>query len=157
MKSRAVTTVRISVSCIAAILLMVARQAQGSSAYLTNTGTSAVDAKGVRHNGNDYPGKHPPWLADLIESVAPNYPSWEQQKHHKGIALCQLTLDLKTGRVTKVTVAKSTGFPRLDGCAVAALRQWRWKPGKWKEIDIPVSFTIEEQFEPPGRIPLQPR
>jgi hypothetical protein len=44
-----------------------------------------------------------------------------------------------------------------ESLETAALRQWRWKPGKWKEIDIPVSFTIEEQFEPPGRIPLKPR
>ena len=33
-----------------------------SPVYLTNRGTTAVDVKGIRHNGNDYPQLHPPWL-----------------------------------------------------------------------------------------------
>jgi hypothetical protein len=40
-----------------------------------------------------------------------------------------------------VTVVRSTGFAELDTSAVAALRQWRWKPGKWKEIEMAVEFT----------------
>jgi TonB family protein len=52
----------------------------------------------------------------------------------------QLKLDLKTGLVTKVTVINSTGFPALDTSAVTALRQWRWKAGKWKEIEFAVAF-----------------
>jgi TonB family protein len=55
--------------------------------------------------------------------------------------LFQLTLDLKTGLVTRVTVIKSTGFPTLDAAGVVALRQWRWKSGKWKEIEIELAFT----------------
>ena len=53
----------------------------------------------------------------------------------------QLKLNLKTGYVTNVTVVRSAGFAELDTSAVAALRQWRWKPGKWKEIEMAVAFT----------------
>src|SRR6266567_2154298 len=49
---------------------------------------------------------------------------------------------LNTGSVSKVTVIQSTGFPGLDNEAIFALHQWRWKPRRWKEIDIPVTFTF---------------
>jgi TonB family protein len=37
---------------------------------------------------------------------------------------------------------QSTGTPALDESAMEALRQWQWKPGKWKEIDVPITFAI---------------
>jgi hypothetical protein len=36
--------------------------------------SSAVDANGVRHRGIDYGSKRPPWLQDVIKTVAPDYP-----------------------------------------------------------------------------------
>ena len=58
----------------------------------------------------------------------------------------RLTLDLKTGTVSKVTVLQSTGAAMLDASAIEAFRRWQWKPGKWKEIDMPITFTMR-----PGR------
>lgn len=103
--------------------------------------SSAVDANGVRHRGVDYGSKRPPWLQDVIKTVAPDYPDRDRIFRHEGNGLFQLTLDLKTGLVTRMTVIKSTGFPTLDTAAVVALRQWRWKPGKWKEIEIGLRFS----------------
>jgi TonB family protein len=113
-----------------------------SDAFLNNfSGTSAVDTNGLRHRGVDYAGKRPPWQHDMIKAVAPIYPDRDRILRHQGEGLFQLMLDLKTGSVTKVTVIKTTGFPALDTSAVTSLRQWRWKPGKWREIDVPVRFT----------------
>ena len=112
------------------------------TAYLGPKGTRAVDAKGVSHDGNDYPRKHPPWLDDILKAPAPDYSFWERAKHHTGAGWFRLPLDLKTGAVTQVIVIKSTGFSALDRSAVSALRHWRWRPGKWKEIFMPVTFTI---------------
>ena len=97
----------------------------------------AVDAKGVRHQGRDVD-----WTQDVIYSVRPNYPLSERALHHTGSVLLQLNLDLRTGRVTKVIVLKSTGFSKLDQSIVDTFRQWRWKPGKWREIEVPVTFTL---------------
>lgn len=113
-----------------------------SDAFLNDfSGTSAVDANGVQHLGVDYPGKHPPWQHDMIKAVVPSYPDRDRILRHEGEGLFQLMLDLKTGSVAKVTVIKTTGFQALDTATVASLRQWRWKPGKWREINIPVRFT----------------
>src|ERR1700730_8027553 len=98
----------IVVICISAFWILTGLRAEGSSASLSSKGTAAVDAKGVRHSAN-YPGKQPPWMADRIRTVAPDYPYSERAQHHVGTGYFQLTLDVKTGLVTKVTVAKSTG------------------------------------------------
>jgi TonB family protein len=67
-------------------------------------------------------------------------------------------LDVNTGLVTKVDLLKSTGYRNLDDSAAQALRYWRWKPGKWKEIDMPVEFTLQgvpsTKALPPGTVPI---
>ena len=114
---------------------------------------SALDANGVRHRGVDYAGKRPPWLLDVTKTIAPDYPDRDRILRHEGEGLFQLKLDLKTGLVTKVTVIKSTGFPALDTSALVALRQWRWKSGKWKEIEIGLAFTWRIDYRGTSRFP----
>jgi TonB family protein len=113
-----------------------------SSAYLANTqSTAALDTKGVLHQGTEYSGV-PPWLNDRVKSSAPEYPYSERLHRHEGQGIVRLTLDLKTGLVTKAAMVKSTGFSALDQSAVRAFKRWTWKPGRWKEIYIPVNFRI---------------
>jgi TonB family protein len=120
--------------------------------------SSAVDAQGVRHRGSDYTGRAP-WTVDQIKTVAPEYPYTERTRHHAGSGLFRVTLDLNTGSVAKVTVLTSTGSPALDNSAADALRRWRWKPGKWKEIDLPITFTMAPSARrlPPGASPIPAR
>jgi TonB family protein len=120
--------------------------AQDTQTFLSpEEGTSAVDAKGIRHSdsGHGHPGRLAPWMQDRVHAVGPFYPLTERAARHEGRGEFRLRLDLNTGLVVKVTVAKSTGFPILDRCAVMALRQWRWKPGRWREIDLPVTFVVQ--------------
>jgi len=102
--------------------------------------SSAVDAKGDRHQASEYPKGHVPWIQDEVKTVKPDYPYTERAHRIGGFGLYRVTLDLKTGSVTKVTVIQSTGVPVLDDNAMKALRQWLWKPGKWKEINVPIAF-----------------
>jgi TonB family protein len=106
---------------------------------------SAVDAQGVLHRGSEYHKqgkKNPPWMEDRIYAPRPQYPYEARTRHVTGSGLFRLTLDLSTGSVAKVAVIKSIGNPMLDNSALAAFGQWRLKPGKWKEIDVPVVFTM---------------
>jgi TonB family protein len=125
--------------------------------FLTSD-TNALDSNGGRHRGIEYGRKERPWIRDVIKAGAPNYPYPDRILHHRGIGFFQISLDLKAGSVTKVTVLKSTGFPALDNSVVGALRQWRWKPGKWKEIEIAIGFTtaLAGRLCPPGSIRLAP-
>ena len=69
----------------------------------------------------------------------------------------RIYLDLNTGYVTQFRVFKSTGFDALDSSAIAAFRHWRWTPGKWKEIELPVAFKISRDDQlSPGAVRLPP-
>src|SRR5262249_24973253 len=84
------------------------------------------------------------WVGDAIRAVAPQYPYEEKLYHHEGTGVFHLTIDRKTGLVTNVAVRKSTGFKGLDESAIAALRQWTWIPGTWREIDFPVTYKMAQ-------------
>jgi TonB family protein len=129
--------VLVALTCIASLMPAHALLSDDRSKWLS----SAVDAQGARHRGSDYAGLAP-WTVDQRRTVAPEYPQAERMRHHEGSGLFRVTLDLSTGSAVKVTVLKSTGFPALDNSATDAFRRWRWKPGKWKEIDLPITFTI---------------
>jgi len=102
--------------------------------------SSAVDAKGAHHRGTDYVEK-PSWISDAIKKQPPKYPYEQRARHIGGIGVVRLTLDLSTGTVSKAAMVRSTGVPALDSSAMEGFRQWQWKPGKWKEIDVPIMFT----------------
>ena len=127
----------LGVVLIATFSLPAVLKAQGRSSW--NSG--AVDAKGIRHRGSDYP-KGGVWMDDAIKTVPPEYPYAARSRHMAGSGLFRLTLELKTGIVSKVTVLQSTGAAMLDASAIAAFRLWQWKPGKWKEVDVPITFTM---------------
>ena len=104
--------------------------------------SAAVDAQGVRHQERDYGRKIAPWNRDLIYAPRPRYPYEVRAKGQGGSGFFRIILDLSSGNVVKVTTIKSTGSPVLDNAAISAFRQWRFKPGKWKEIDLPITFTM---------------
>jgi TonB family protein len=146
------------ISFAVCVLLPQAVDAIDRVAYLNTIGTRAVDAKGVRHDGNTYPRKHPPWLDDILKTLAPQYPYIDRAQRHVGQGWFAIYLDLPTGVPTKVIALKSTGFSSLDNCAIASFREWRWKPGKWKEIDMPVTFTLNAvPKQPAGSVRLPSR
>ena len=131
--------------------------AQGGNAFIepgNQEPSSAVDASGRHYRGSDYPRATPPWWQDRVKGIAPEYPFGDRRKRHEGAGRFKLTLDLRTGLVSGVVVVRSTGYKTLDGCAVVALRQWRWKPGKWRELELPVSFTMSRATPRPNSIRL---
>jgi len=147
------------------LILTVAVTSTASAASKQSTSadydTSAVDINGIRHYRSQYPAHHVPWDNDRVQAFAPEYPSADRSLHHQGKGLFRLTLDSKTGSVGKITLIKSTGFTTLDSAAIASLRHWRWKPARWKEIYVPVTFRLASSLPPltPGqtRLPHLPR
>jgi TonB family protein len=92
-------------------------------------------------------GQKPPWRADLINIAPVEYPYRDRMRNNQGSGLFRVTLDPKTGRVTDVTVRKSVGYTSLDDAAISALRQFRLRPGKWKQFDFPVTFEMARNRE----------
>ena len=107
-------------------------------------GCRAIDARGVVHNERHPPGELSPWFKDCIRPIGPDYPYMARVLHQMGSGYFRLQLDLKTGAVMQITTIQSTGFRSLDTAALRALRKWRWKPDKWQQVDIPVTFQLEQ-------------
>ena len=119
-------------------------QAKAEMYAFPGIGQSAVDAAGVRYDAKSYPGRRPPWDYDRVKTVAPDYPDQDRRQRHMGSGWFRLYLDLKTGAVIKVDTIRSTGFTTLDQSAISAFRRWHWKPGKWKQIDVPITFVLAQ-------------
>ena len=87
--------------------------------------------------------------AGSLTRRSPDYPYVARRSKLEGSGLFRLRIDLGTGKVTNITIAKSTGVDVLDHSALWALRRWEFKPGRWKELDTPVTFTMSAALPGP--------
>ena len=86
---------------------------------------------------------------DVIWASAPRYPlharmsgdpaTWSRDL--RGDGLYRLDIDLKTGRVSRITIIKSAGST-LDRASTWAFRRWVFTPGKWSAMIIPTTVRI---------------
>ena len=143
--------VRLTFPAALCMFLQQVRAEMPTRSFMGGKAGIAVDVKGQRHTPAEYPKQHPPWLDDRVHSVAPVYPEADKVAHRGGEGVFKMILDMRTGAVAKVVVVKSTGFRNLDQSAIAAFRQWRWRAGRWKEIEMPITFRVVPG--PPGPLP----
>ena len=79
----------------------------------------------------------------------PAYPDAARRRGEQGRVMLRVNVSAD-GRPVSVTPLQSSGFPRLDDAAVAAVRQWRFEPaernGKPVEgaADVPILFRLED-------------
>ena len=92
-------------------------------------------------------------MQDVLYKVGPRYPSKYQQARIGGTGRFRMNIDFKTGKVTSVAVVKSTGSDGLDREAIFALRQWRFRPGKVREVELPADIT---PAQPPQNLEAAP-
>jgi protein TonB len=78
----------------------------------------------------------------------PPYPSVSRRLGENGKVVLQVELD-ETGRVTAAKVITSSGHPRLDAAALAAVKSWRCQPAQREGQAVravalqPFEFTLE--------------
>lgn len=63
----------------------------------------------------------------MISATPPKYPLESRRAHEQGTVVLKLVL-AADGRVSDISVARSSGSDRLDRAALSAVRTWRWKP-----------------------------
>ena len=57
----------------------------------------------------------------------PEYPAQAQRRKQQGIALVNITVEAN-GAISNATIAKSSGYPLLDGAAIKAVKKWELYP-----------------------------
>ena len=78
----------------------------------------------------------------VTHAVRPNYPFRARWEGTRGRGVFQFIVDYDTGRVANVRVLQTTHSVMLDNAAVAALRNWRFKPRSVREVTAVVSFGV---------------
>ncbi|MBS0576802.1 MAG: TonB family protein [Proteobacteria bacterium] len=72
---------------------------------------------------------------------APEYPPEEMAAGHAGQVLVQLVMS-PDGAVVAASIAKSSGYPKLDEAALAAAKAWRIPAAAGRTIDVPLTFSV---------------
>jgi TonB family protein len=96
-------------------------------------------------------------LPQAIYSPKPIYrPEWAKQGlAGKGVVL--VTIDPKTGSVAGVRMLQSTGNKLLDGAALQAYSQWRFKPGSVSQVKMPIEFSSRSKGQTSAQRSQPPR
>lgn len=96
-------------------------------------------------NMPEYPGGMSAMIAFIRENL--KYPKEAKEAKKEGRVLCSFIID-KTGEVTEVKVAKSSGTQSLDDEAVRVVSLMpNWKPGTENGKPVRVSYTIPLVFK----------
>ena len=106
-----------------------------------------VDERGrVTVNGVAVP-RYPNLKGLFLGMPQPYYPLELRMQHITGSGIFTMYIDAN-GKVTDVKIRKSTGNRELDTQAIDALRRYRTQPGAQREIDMPVSFKLRQNWGP---------
>jgi protein TonB len=81
----------------------------------------------------------------MVSGAPPSYPRESRRHHEEGTVVLALTLDTD-GSVTAISVARSSGFQRLDDAALRAVRKWRWAPTTRNGQALKVKGLVEIPF-----------
>ena len=76
-----------------------------------------------------------------VASPGAGYPEAAQKAKVTGSGLYELQLN-KAGTTTGVAIVKSSGSAVLDQAARSAFLKWRFKPGVFSRVRVPVSWSV---------------
>ncbi len=89
----------------------------------------------------------PRFDADYLLNPPPEYPALSRRLGEEGQVLLRVRVSAE-GLPLAVEVRRSSGFPRLDEAAAAAVKRWKFVPARRGEtpveaqVLIPISFTL---------------
>jgi len=102
----------------------------------------SIDAKPVE------PQSTPPRFdADYLHNPSPEYPALSRRLGEQGRLMLRVLVGID-GNAREVDVERSSGYPRLDAAAVAAVRHWRFVSARsgFQTIEdwvlVPITFKL---------------
>lgn len=81
----------------------------------------------------------------MLSGKLPRYPLDSRRKREQGTVVLALRVGTD-GAVEKISVARSSGFSRLDDAARDAVKHWRWRPILRGGQAVPVEGVVEIPF-----------
>jgi protein TonB len=101
-------------------------------------------------NSSDAPAREgpvtpPTQVGGYANTPRPSYPPLSIEMGEEGSVRIRAQIDAD-GNPSDVSVAKSSGFPRLDRAAVTAVKGWRFNPARRGNEPIPFTYTFSVDF-----------
>jgi protein TonB len=114
------------------------------------TGTRASTGVGVAGGagGEPIPASVLPVPPVVLDRVLPDYPAEARRRRIEGLVVLEAILD-RAGRIEDGSLRVRRSPPLLDDAALAAVRRWRFSPGRDQtgtavrvRLEIPVRFVL---------------
>lgn len=86
------------------------------------------------------------YRAEYLRNPQPEYPERSRENGEEGTVMLRVGVSA-AGRASEVTVAASSGYPRLDRAAKAAVEGWRFVPAKRNGQPVDSVLTVPVRFE----------
>jgi len=84
----------------------------------------------------------------VVRAPRPEYPLEARRQHLTGSGLLILHINRETGTVDSIDLKKSTGHKILDDAAIRCFLRWRFIPGKYTIVKVPVQYTLKQSEIP---------
>lgn len=82
---------------------------------------------------------------NLLSGAPPSYPVVSRRKREQGTVVLRVVVS-DEGRVSSVSVSRSSGFKELDDAALAAVRKWRWSPTIREGKPVAITGLVQIPF-----------
>ncbi|QND82664.1 Putative TonB-dependent receptor [Chromobacterium vaccinii] len=103
------------------------------------------NAGGGKTEGRDLPVTEPQSRGGYLNNPAPAYPTVSREEGEEGTVRLRVHVSAQ-GLPQDVSVQSSSGFPRLDRAALAAVKRWRFIPAKRGGEAIAYPFIVPIEF-----------
>lgn len=86
--------------------------------------------------------------AAYLQNPTPPYPPLSRRMKEQGLVLLDVYVNA-AGKAEKVTIKKSSGFPRLDEAALNTVKNWRFIAARKNQqlvasqVQVPINFILE--------------
>lgn len=87
----------------------------------------------------------PLYRGGYLDNPKPRYPALSLELNETGTVRVRVQVSAE-GRPLDVSLAQSSGYPRLDRAALEAVRQWRFVPARRGQEAIPFNFIVPVDF-----------
>lgn len=88
----------------------------------------------------------PTHIGGHLGNPRPAYPPLSIEMGEAGAVALRVAVNAE-GKATDVSIARSSGFPRLDRAALQAVRNWRFRPAMRGNEAISYSYTFSVEFD----------
>ncbi|MCD4503757.1 energy transducer TonB [Chromobacterium piscinae] len=103
------------------------------------------NAGGGKADSRDLPVTEPQSRGGYLNNPPPAYPTVSREEGEEGTVRLRVLVSAQ-GAAQEVSVHDSSGFPRLDRAALAAVKRWRFTPAKRGGEAIAYPFIVPIEF-----------